>query len=320
MNELERAAAAIAAADQVALACHVSPDGDALGSMLGLHHTLGAAGRASLASFPQPFVVAPHYLELPGLDLLTRPSEFPREPEVMVTFDCGSIERLGDLVEPAKRAGELIVLDHHASNDRFGTINVVDPAAAATAVIVYRLVRHLGLELTRDAAVCLYAAIICDTGRFQYDSTTEEVFDISRDLVSHGVPLARLNRVLFEEHRFDYLRLVGELLQRAVLVPEKRFVWVAVTQDDLRRYGVTMEETEGLIDLVRRTSEAEVFCVLKEEPDGTLRVSLRSLGPLDVSALAGARGGGGHRFAAGFTSSDSIEETVAGILRALPTV
>lgn len=319
MNDLSQAIEAIGSASQVALACHVSPDGDALGSTLALHHALRAAGRESVASFSEPFVVAPHYRELPGLDLLVKPRDFPEEPEVMVTFDCGSLARLGDLVEPAKRAGELIVLDHHASNDRYGSINVVDPAAAATAVLVYRLIEEADfLTLDHDVAVCLYAGIVCDTGRFQYDSTTEEVFDIARDLVGYGVPLARLNRSLFEEHRFGYLQLMGELLTRATLVPEHHFVWVAITQDDLARHDVSIEETEGLIDIVRRTREAEVSCVLKEEPDGSLKISLRSLGDVDVCAIAQAGGGGGHRFAAGFTTRDSVDTVVARILAALP--
>lgn len=319
MSELQPAIEAIGSASEVALACHVSPDGDALGSMLALHHALRAAGRTSVASFSEPFIVAPHYRELPGLDLLTKPADFPTEPDVMVTFDCGSLGRLGDLVDPARRAGELIVLDHHASNDLYGTINAVDPDAAATAVLVYRLIEESGfLEITDEVAVCLYAGIVCDTGRFQYESTTEEVFDIARDLVAHGVPLARLNRSLFEEHRFDYLQLVGELLSRTTLVPDRRFVWVAITQDDLRRHGVAIEETEGLIDIVRRTSEAEVSCVLKEEHDGPLKVSLRSLGDVDVCSIAQAEGGGGHRFAAGFTTHDSVDVTVARILAALP--
>src|SRR5262249_22757807 len=160
----------------VALACHVNPDGDALGSMLGLFHVLRAAGRDVVASFPPPFSIAPHYRELPGLDLLTNPAEFPIEPDVMVTFDCGSLARLGALEPSGKAAGELIVLDHHVSNTRYGTINVIDPAAAASGAIVRRLVLALGLPLTNDAAVALYAALVCDTGRFQYETTTPSVF------------------------------------------------------------------------------------------------------------------------------------------------
>lgn len=311
--ELGAAAEAIAGAETVALACHVSPDGDALGSMLGLYHGLVTARRGVVASFPTPFVVAHHYREIPGLDDLTQPSEFPAEPDVMVTFDCGSLARLGDLEPAARAAGELVVLDHHISNDRYGTINVIDPDAAATAVIVRRLMDDLSLPLTQKSAICLYAGLVCDTGRFQYTTTTPEVFGLAAELVSYGVPVERLSRTLFEEHRFAYLQLVAEVLGRAELCIDERFVWTSVTRADLERHDVTIDEAEGLIDLVRRTAEAEVACVLKEEADGSVRVSLRSLGAVDVRAIAEREGGGGHRFAAGFTSHDAIADVVARI-------
>jgi bifunctional oligoribonuclease and PAP phosphatase NrnA len=314
---LTSAARAIGRAPEVSLACHVSPDGDALGSMLALHHVLRAAGIRSIASFSEPFVVAPHYRELPGLDLLVPPDRFPREPAVMVTFDSGSLARLGDLEAPAKAAGELIVIDHHVSNQRYGSINVIDPDAAASGVLVRRLIDRLGLALTRDAAVCLYAALVCDTGRFQYQSTTPAVFELARELSCFDLPIQELSRTLFEEHRFAYLQLLADALQHAVLVPEKHFVWTKVSQADLARHDVTFEEVEGLIDVLRRTREAQVACVLKQAPDSTWRVSLRSLGSIDVRKIAERQGGGGHRFAAGFTSDEPAEAIIARILHAL---
>jgi len=316
-DALGRAVDAMAGASEIALACHVNPDGDALGSTLALHHVLRAAGIRSVASFSEPFVIAPHYRELPGLDLLTPPDAFPAEPEVMLTFDSGSLARLGDLESAAKSAAELIVIDHHVSNQRYGTINVIDPAAAASGVIVHRLIERLQLPLTRDAAVCLYTALVCDTGRFQYESTTPEVFELARELACFDLPIPELSRTLFEEHRFAYLQLLSDVLANARLIPEKRFVWTQVSQADLARHDVTFEEVEGLIDVVRRTREAEVSCVLKQASDGTWRVSLRSLGSVDVRLVAEAQGGGGHRFAAGFTSDEPVEHIVARIVDAL---
>src|SRR5439155_6161364 len=163
----------------------------------------------------------------------------------------------------------------------------------------------------------IYAALVCDTGRFQYETTTPAVFDLARELIEFDVPVARLSRTLFEEHRFAYLKLLGEALAHAQLVREKRFVWTAITQDMLMRNGVTLEEVEGLIDVLRRTTEAEVTCVLKEEADGSVRVSLRSLGDVDVRRIAEAHQGGGHRFAAGFSSVLDIPTVVARIEAAL---
>lgn len=313
------AARLISGAGQLALACHVAPDGDALGSMMALHHLARSQGVASVASWPEPFVVAPHYQFLPGLDLATKPADFPLEPEVMVTFDCGSVRRLCELApiaETSRAAGGLVVLDHHVSNDRYGSINAVDPGAAATAVVVRRLATLLGWPLNREAAICLYTGLVTDTGRFQYSNTTPEVFALARELATFDLPICDMSRQLFEEHRFAYLKLVGACLQRAELDVDLRFVATWVTEEDFRRFDVSIEETEGLIDLVRRSAEAEVSCVLKECPDG-VRVSLRALADTDVGAIATALGGGGHRFAAGFTGTGTVAEVLAEIRAAL---
>src|SRR5438034_3076783 len=315
-SDVHAAASAIEACASIALACHVSPDGDALGSMLALHHLCLAAGKRSVASWPAPFTVAPHYAYLPGLDLTTKPADFPAEPDLMVTFDCGSLGRLGELAAPARAARALIVVDHHVTNDRYGSINLVDPAAAASAVVVRRLARRLGWALNRDAAICLYTGLVTDPGRFQYSNTTPEVFELAAELSTFDLPIASMSRQLFELHRFAYLQLVGVALDRAELDRELRLVVTWVTQADLDRFGVGLDETEGLIDLVRRTDEADVACVLKEMSDGT-RVSLRSTTDVDVSAIASAFGGGGHRAAAGFTSDRPASELMTEIKAAL---
>jgi len=318
-STLDQAAEAIASAPRLALACHQAPDGDALGSMLALHHLALAAGKESVASWPEPFNVASHYTFIPGLDLATKPADFPSAPELMVTFDCGSISRLGELGPSARRATELVVVDHHSTNDGYGTVNLIDPDAAASAVVVRRLLDRLGWALSRDAAMCLYTGLVCDTGRFQYDNTTPEVFSLAQELSGFELPIGDMCRQLFEQHRLAYLRLAGVALQRAEYDARRRFVATWVTADDLEGHGVGVEETEGLIDLLRRASEADVSCVLKETPEGT-KVSLRAVGDLDVGALAVGFGGGGHKAAAGFESDRPVPEVLAAIRAALPVV
>jgi bifunctional oligoribonuclease and PAP phosphatase NrnA len=314
-----RAAGLIAGAGRLALACHVGPDGDALGSMLALHHLALAHGVQSVASWSEPFIVAPHYEFLPGLELTTKPQDFPAQPDVMVTFDCGSMERLGDLAPAAaaaRAAGTLIVLDHHASNERFGSVNVLDVDAAATAVIVRRLAARLGWPLSREAAICLYTGLVTDTGRFQYSNTRPEVFALAHELSLFGLPIADMTRQLFEKHRFAYLQLVANCLARAELDRDLGFVATWVTAEDFEHFDCCLEETEGLIDLIRRAGEAEVSCVLKETPAG-IRVSLRAVSDADVGAIAAQFGGGGHRFAAGFTHPGTVPEVLAEIRRVL---
>lgn len=316
---LERAAAAIESAAHLSQACHHTPDGDALGSMLAIHHLAVANGKSVVSSWPEPFVVAPHYSFLPGLELVTKPADFPPAPELMITLDCGAASRLAELAPPARAAHELIVIDHHFTNEGYGTINLIDPTAAATAVVVRSLFERLGWPLTRDAALCLYTGLVTDTGRFQYEGTTPRVFALAEELSGFDLPIPAMNRQLFEEHRLAYLRLAGEALQRAVLDADRRFVATWVSAADMARHGVDVEETEGLIDLIRRTTEADVSAVLKETPEGT-KVSLRAVTDFDVGAVATIFGGGGHKSAAGFTSDRPVPEVLDALRDALPVV
>jgi bifunctional oligoribonuclease and PAP phosphatase NrnA len=321
--ELSKAAdvvrTAVDAGTTLALACHVSPDGDALGSLLGFAHLADAGRLKTVSSWPSPHPVAHHYRSIPGLDRGIAASEFPSQPPVMMTFDCGSLGRLVELKPAAQHAaahGQLVVLDHHVSNDAFGSINAISPTAAATAVVVRELARELGWELNYKAAWCLYVGLVTDTGKFQYHSVTPAVFALAEELSSFGLPLARISRELFDEHRFSYVRLAADALSRAELDEARRFVSTSVSLLDLERFGVAYEEAEGLIDWVRSTAEAEVACVLKEAPEG-FRVSLRSVEIVDVGAIAAALGGGGHRLAAGFTMRASVDEVRAAVVREL---
>ena len=317
-DDLQAAVDLLEGAPEVALACHVNPDGDALGSMIALHLMLRDRGVETIASFPDPFVVAPRYRILPGLDTLIPPDRYPARPAVMVTFDCGSTDRLGSLEGAARAAGALLNVDHHVSNTRFGTVNLVRPDAAASAQVLYELATWGGWSIGRDAAFCLYVGLCTDTGRFQYSNTTAAVFRMAADLVAHGLPVAEISRVMFEEDSFNYLRLLGEVLARAELDRDRGLVNAVVRQSDLLRHGVTLEETDGLIDSVRRAAEADVACVVKEHGDGRSKVSLRSLGRVDVCGIAQLAGGGGHRLAAGFTFAGSPDAALQWVKEALP--
>ncbi len=182
-TEWARAIKALDGAAEICLACHIRPDGDALGSMLAVAQALRARGAGErppgsappriVASFGELPLRIPRILRfLPGTELLSPPDAVPDRPQVMVTFDAASADRLGMLEAAAARAEELIVLDHHASNTSFGTVNLIDPAAAATAVLAYELIGRLGVPVTRDIALGLYAGLVTDTGSFRYSNTS----------------------------------------------------------------------------------------------------------------------------------------------------
>jgi bifunctional oligoribonuclease and PAP phosphatase NrnA len=321
--ERARAVALIERAGEVCLACHIRPDADALGSMLALAHALRSPGRRPqriVASFgDQPFEVPEILRFLPGLDLLSPPGGYPACPELMITFDAGSADRLGMLAGPAARAGDLIVIDHHASNTRFGGVNLVDSGAAATALLVLDLIGALGGELTRDMAMGLYAGLVTDTGSFKFSSTTPAVHQVAARLLATGIEPGAVARQLWDRAPFGYLGLLADVLARVVLEPAAAaghgLVWTTVSAADRAAHAVSMDTVEPVIDVVRRTEEADVAVVLKQSDDGLWQVSARSRGQVDVGRACAGLGGGGHRNAAGFTGTTSASETI-GRLRA----
>jgi bifunctional oligoribonuclease and PAP phosphatase NrnA len=318
--DFERAGEVLSSAPSVAIACHVNPDADALGSMLGLASVLRARGIDVTTSVPNdPFSVPPWLRLLPGGDRLTPAHEFPQAPAVMVTCDCASSDRLQQLLPIAKTAKELIWIDHHRSNDGLGTISLVDPDASSTCEMVYRLVTAMGAELTDDAAVCLYAGLVTDTGRFQYQATTPETLRVAAALREHPFDHARLVQALYEDNGREYLGVVGAALGRLRFVPEADLVWTYLTQADLSEAGVHPNETDDLIDVIRTDREADVAVLVKQQPDGAFKVSARSRGAHDLSVIAQRFGGGGHRLAAGYTSAVGPVETIDLLVAALGT-
>ena len=317
--EWGRALEAIGAAESVALACHLGPDGDAIGSLLGLTIALNERGARTVASWgSDPFVTPPHYTYLPRLELLSPPASFPAAPDVMITFDAGSFERLGSLEANARAARTLLVIDHHVSNDRFGTINLVDPDAAASATIVFELLRRMSVAIDADIAACLYTGLVTDTGRFQYRNTTPEVHRIAAELIAAGAPHVEITQRIYNTHPVGYLRLAATALDKVEVREDASVVWTWVSTADLANAGVELEDIEALIDLVRTADIADVAVVLKQQSDGRYRVSMRSKGASDVGAVAVEFGGGGHALAAGFTSHNgdpraTVEEIIAAL-------
>jgi bifunctional oligoribonuclease and PAP phosphatase NrnA len=306
------------AAPEVALACHVAPDGDALGSMLALGLGLRRRGVRVVASWGEPGPVVPEaYRELPGLDLLVPPDEVPDQPAVMVTLDTGSLDRLGLLADAAKSARCVVVVDHHPSNTGFGDHLLVDSSAPATAVLVDELLRRLDVALDAEIAAPLYAGLSTDTGSFRYAATTSHTHQMAARLLATGIRHDLIARAVYDTAPFGYVQVLGAACSRAVLEPAAAgglgLVWTVITAEDRAAAGLGMAQVEAVIDAVRVAQEAEVAVVCKVDDDGTVKVSTRSKGQVDVGALCTALGGGGHRFAAGFTAHGSCDAALAAV-------
>lgn len=316
MTDVRKSAAdAIRKASKLALACHVGPDGDALGSMLALGMAARNAGKEVVASFGTPFEIAPPLRFLPGQDLLVPPAQFPEKPEVMVVFDAGSADRLGELGSNAGDADTLVVVDHHVSTEEFGDIPYIDSTSASTGELVHALLGELGWPIDAEIAECLLTAIITDTGRFQYQATAPKTLRTAAELMEAGASPSKITQNVYEKTPFGYLKAAGAALTRATLYPEEGVVATVITEDDLDEAGIDWGDTDNLIDWIRLAEEADVAVLAKSFKDGRVKLSLRSRGATDVGALARALGGGGHRLAAGATLvGEKPEDVIAKVV------
>ena len=316
-RSLDAAAEAVRGAELLVTTGHVKPDGDALGAALGLALAARAEGRRAYACFGGDFVLPGHFAFL-DTSPLRDPGEAGR-PDVLVAFDANDPERLGgELEEVMEAAGSVVMIDHHISGPGFGDVQILDPTAPAAALLCYRLIVELGWRLTPDAASALLLGLVTDTGRFQYSNTNPEAFRTAADLVEAGARPETIGREVYESAPFGYLGVAGAVLSRAVLETELSLVWSYLTQEDLRRGGIGMEDADGLIDDVRVAREAEVALLVKEQPDGKWKLSLRSRRWVDVAAIAEELGGGGHHRASGCQVEGAMEEAVEAVRRRLP--
>ncbi|GAA4855167.1 DHH family phosphoesterase [Saccharopolyspora cebuensis] len=319
--ELKEVARLLSAASDVTLFAHINPDADALGSALALGMALRRGGCAVRVSFGFPDVPPRSLRDLDPEGLVVPAAEVPAAVPLLVVCDSGSLQRLGGLADrvaaTVAAGGEVVVIDHHVSNTRYGTRHLVDETAEATVLLVLRLLDELGAPLDLPMARCLYAGLVTDTRNFRHAGARTHA--AAARLLEAGVDPEATTRPLLDTHPFGWLSMLSSVLGRAQLEPAAArglgLVHATVRLTDAREVG--SEEVDSVIDLVRTSEEADVAAVLKETADGRWSVSLRSDGALDVGLAAADCGGGGHRLAAGFTAAGSAEDVLAMLRAAL---
>jgi len=309
----ESAAQAVREASDIIITTHLNPDGDGIGSGLALVHALRALGKR--VRFLCPSTVASLYRFLPGFEALEPVSEAQARAaapaELMISCDAGDIERLGVVAQV--RRTRLINLDHHATNTRFGDLNLVDEQAESSGVVVERLLRSLGVGLDRVLAECLYTTIVFDTGRFMHSNTTAHTMRWTAELLETGIDAAAINRKLTYTRTLKDLAIVKLAIEHLVQDGDPRLAGVVLTRSAIEQVGEP-EDWGELVEIPRSLQGNEIAYLVREGKDrASARVSLRSNPPFEVGVVAQAYGGGGHRQAAGCT----IPGTLAAILPAL---
>ena len=303
----------IVGSQTIAISGHTSPDGDALGSVLGL-------GQALIGAFPSKDIVllladdAPVpriYRFLPGAERLVAARSYRETPDLFITVDVPVMERLADSAVVAKRARARVAIDHHPAREEFADAAVRVTSAAATAVLVEELLQAGGWTLTPQIADCLLTGLVTDTGRFQYQNADPSAFACASRRVDAGAQPARIAHEVYQSQRIEYLKLESIVMSRIRTVAHGRVAYSYAYASDLTQCGVSADECDGLVDVVRSVLGVEVCLFLKETDSvRAVRGNLRSKGRLDVSGVANRFGGGGHSAAAGFTYEGSIVETL----------
>jgi phosphoesterase RecJ-like protein len=291
---------------------HKDADGDTLGSALGLALALRAAGKevAVVSSPPVPRA----WEFLPGFELVNR--DPPSEKSPVFILDSTDETRAGEHLDLVRRAPAVINIDHHVSNTQFGTINLVDSEAAATGELVYELLKAWDLPIPADAAGCLYAAILSDTGGFRHDNTSEHALRSAAELVGRGADPVAIARGLFKSRPASTLRMQGRILHGLHFECGDRLVWGSITKEVLEEVGASADQADGAIDQLNTVAGQEIAILFKEAGPRLTKVSIRTRDRVDAAALAAGFGGGGHRRASGIEMRLPLHEAERAVLEA----
>jgi phosphoesterase RecJ-like protein len=302
---LEQAAQAMLDAKCITVACHINPDGDALGSMLGLAVALEALGKTvvRLCQDAVPF----NYRFLPTSEAVAKCPPPAWSPNVAVGLDCDAEHRLGTVAPAVLHAPCVIDLDHHTGSGPFGHIRVLNSEASSASQVVYDLLPYLGTPLTTDIATCLLAGIIFDTGAFRFSNTSVSTFLAAAKLVEAGANPDSIHQSLFDNRPFSNIKLLGRALANALV--DGDIAWSALTRKDFRETGAEETETEGIVNNLMAIRNIRAAALFRETGHG-VKVSLRSRDGVDVAEIAGHFGGGGHVKAAGCT----VQKPMAGAM------
>ncbi len=313
---LDEAVQAVWSATRIVLACHVNPDGDAIGSMLGFGLGLEALGKEvtylSADGIPETLAF------LPGIEKIQTHTD-RRDFGLGVGLDAGDLKRLGESAEVVLSAPLVMDIDHHVTGGQFGQVRLLDATSASTAELVYDLLLALGVEITPEIAQCLLCGVLTDTGSFRFSNTKPRTMAVGGALIAAGASPTVIYESVYENASFGAQKLLGRAMDRMARSTDGKLVWSWVIQSDFTEFDATDKDTDGIATALRAVRGAEVAMFLRQMPSGKLRVSLRAQEPWDVAAVAASFGGGGHKLASGCSLDGPPEAAIEALLSALTT-
>lgn len=312
---------------KIAIIMHKSPDGDAVGSSLGMKHYLEKSGHNVSVLSPDAY---PEFLKwMPGtrsvIDFEKTPApanQAVAKADLIIFLDFNSLKRIGDLDKAVKKSKAFrLVIDHHPQPEKFADIAFHSVSASSTAELVYEFITLLGdnKKIHKDMANCLYAGIMTDTGSFRFASTTAHTHDVVADLMRHGAETTKIHRFIDENNRDIRLRLLGyAVMEKMKILPEFATGFITLTQSELKRFDYKEGDTEGLVNEPTSVKGIVFSALFTELKDGEIKISFRSKDKFDVNQFARKHfNGGGHVNAAGGRSDLSMDETILKFLTLL---
>lgn len=316
-RQLEQAKSFIMENDHFLVVSHVSPDGDAASSTLAVGFMLERLGKSFImmneGTIPAKFQMLWNCSKV--LPFSSFAHGQPPSFKSIISVDCADFARIGEVGSWFTPEIPLLNIDHHPTNDCFGAVNVIKPDAAATAEILYDLACVLGVQWEKSLAECIYTGLLTDTGGFRYSNTTPKVMRIASEMLAYGVNGNELADHLLERLTLSQVTLLRKALANLTFTENKQIAWLSVTLDDIQETGATNEDLDGLVNYPRNIEGVEVGLLFKQVTPNKFKISLRSAGKADVSAIAKSFGGGGHVRASGCSIEGSLEQVVDMMVR-----
>lgn len=299
----------------VLITTHASPDGDAIGSLLAMN--LAMQGKCKQITLYNESPIPAVYRFLPGVYSVINHLDSAAAFDTAVVLDCGDLQRIGEAAGIVGQIPEIINIDHHITNTRFGTCQLIDVKACACTEILYHLFDRMRVSFTRELATCIYTGILTDTGSFRFSNTSRTTFQVCENMVACGVDPFRVAQHVYGTYSLGRIKLLNLALDSIEISKNGKVSLMALTRAMLNETGTQPEDTDGMINYARRIQDVRIAVLIQEQMNGSeplgqqrpYHVSLRSDGSVDVAAIAAIFGGGGHQSAAGF----SIESTLAEI-------
>ncbi len=300
--------------DKILVVCHVHPDGDAIGSLIAMGLSLETMNKKITLYCESPIPAV--YRFLPAVHRVAKKIGNVKY-DMAVILDCGDLSRVGKAVSFVKQIPIIVNIDHHITNTGFGHLQLIDTSASATAEIVYRLIKQMGLPVNKTIATSIYTGILADTGSFRFSNTNRAAFAICQEMVEIGVDPHTIAQHVYGKYSLSRIKLLNLALDSIELSKNGRLSIMTLTKEMFDETHTQPEDVDGLINYAKRIEDVEVAALIQEHNNGKKKsiipnrfhVSLRSDGNVDVAAIASLFGGGGHSSAAGF----SIESTLSNI-------